>query len=380
MLTAEQNYILYLLRKSLRVDNPTECVAYGSCAIVADAVIRNGILLTVYHEMTPELKKRLQMQYMTFLSQNVNQDYEGKRILSAFNQAGMDCIALKGWELRKLYPKPQMRQMVDLDILIRPYHYSAVKEAMERLGYQDEGESTWKHDNFVKDSISVEAHKRLSDDSGIIQIWENEMWKRAYLTEKKHVWKMSSEDSAVFHFIHLHKDFQNGSLGLRRIADTWLLIKQNNLNLDTLREILESFGMKRFYDRMTHLCTSVMGETEINEDDEIMLKHAFCYGIYGSDSSYKAGRIVSMSSFGSIWTGKIKSCLAAVFLPFGRMKSQFPVLKKWPALLPICWVKRIVSFLRLGNLKYLRKQLDYSRIGHTEYEEMKAFLKAGGIL
>lgn len=141
--------------------------------------------------------------------------------------------------------------------------------------------------------------------------------------------------------------------------------------------MLESFGMWKFHERMVKLSRATMGEEPMDEDSELLLKHAFTHGIYGSDKSYKAGRIAAMG--GNLKRGKLHSKLAAVFLPYARMKAQFPVLERFPILLPFCWSKRIIRLLK-GNMKKNRKMLDYSDITESDYEEMKSFFAAGGII
>ena len=99
----------------------------------------------------------------------VLENVEGNLVLERLGGAGLQCIALKGWEMRKLYPDRIMRQMADLDILVRPYEFKQIKTVMEGLGYTSDGESSWKHDSFRKGEVHIEMHKRLTDDSGVIQ-------------------------------------------------------------------------------------------------------------------------------------------------------------------------------------------------------------------
>lgn len=168
----------------------------------------------------------------------------------------------------------------------------------------------------------------------------------------------------------------NGSLGLRRIVDTWLLQKQP-VDMTRVQTTLEPFGMWQFHERMVKLSRATMGEEPVDEGSELLLKHAFAHGIYGSDKSYKAGRIAAMGR--NLKRGKLQSKLAAVFLPYARMKAQFPVLERFPILLPYCWSKRILRFLK-GNVKKNRKMLDYSDVSESDYEDMKRFFAAGGIV
>jgi hypothetical protein len=218
-------------------------------------------------------------------------------------------------------------------------------------------------------------HKRLTDDSNAIQAWEKGIWDRAGIVEGN-IHRMSLEDYYIFHFVHLHKDFMNGSLGLRRIVDTWLLQKQS-VDMEQVQHWLEKFGMWKFHERMVKLCRVTMGDEPVDVESEVLLIHAFTHGIYGSGKSYKAGRIVAMG--GNVRTGKLKSKLAAVFLPYKRMKAQFPILEKWPILLPYYWMKRIIRFLKGDKKKYTR-MIDYSDVKPEDYEEMRRFFEAGGVM
>ena len=374
MLTQEQKYVLYLLRKSLGVQTE-ETAEPEDLKSVAGYVVRTGILLTVYHSLPPELQEELKRKYNAALKQSIVQDYEGERVLGALGAAGMKCIALKGWEFRKLYPQTTMRQMSDLDILVKPYDYGKIRTEMEKLGFQSKKESSWKHDSFIRKDVNVEMHKRLTDDSGQIRKWEQDMWTRTPEMDGMGIFRMSPEDFHIFHFIHMYKDFLNGRFGLRRIADTWLLRK---LPADTerVKAELQSFGMGTFYERMTGLSRAAMGEEPLDDDCEHLLRHAFAYGLNGTDKSYKAGRITRMGS--SLRSGRIHSALAAVFLPYKRMKAHFPVVEKWPVLLPWCWLRRIFQLLRKNKKKKLLK-LDYRNIQEEDVEEMKRFFEAGGV-
>ena len=378
MLSNDQLYVLNLLRESLGLT--FEELVPQNVKYVSSAILRSGIVLTVYltikskGQQTEELEKNLTSSYFATLKQSVNQEYEGTLILKTLSEAGLKCIGLKGWELRNLYPKKHMRQMADLDILVRPYQFNKIKPLMLDLGFTSRGETPWMHDNFTKEKITVEMHKRLSDDNGAVCVWEKEMWDRA-IPDTGNIYKMSREDYYLFHFIHLYKDFVHGSLGLRRIVDTWLLLSQP-VDMVIVKKKLEQFGMWIFHERMVHTCRVTMGEEAMDANAEILLNHAFEHGIYGTSKSLKVGEITSSGS--GVTGGKLKIMLESVFLHYGWMKIQYPILERWPVLLPYCWLKRIVRYLR-ARRKGKRKSLDFSELRVEDYEEMKRFYEAGGV-
>ena len=369
----EYEEIILLIRDSMGI-KATPNFDQASFDSISKMIIRSGLLLTVYNNLPIELQDHLRDAYLIAIRQSVLQEYEGELVLEKLAEAGMDCIALKGWELRKLYPREMMRQMADLDILVNHYDFEKIRLVMEQLEYEANAESTWMHDEFHKSGVCVEMHKRLTDDSAAIQVWEKGIWQRA-VSAKEHIYTMSAEDFYIFHFVHMHKDFLNGSLGLRRIVDTWLLQK-HGVDMEKVKTALDSFGMWPFHEKIVQLSWVLMGEKETNEEMEFLIEHAIKHGIYGTDKSYKAGRIAAMGN--SLKKGKMKSWLAAVFLPYSRMKAQFPILEKKPFLLPVCWLKRIIRFLR-GDIHKSKQMMGYDNISQADYDEMKQFFKAGGI-
>lgn len=383
MLTAEQQYVLRLLRRSLgAVNESANSEGIDPFAVVAQ-IRRNGILLTVWPELQslPKAKSTLELEYYAALAQSVNQGREAALAIEALTSEGLRCIALKGMIMRNIYPVSGMRQMADVDVLIKPYNYSQVRDILVPLGYMgsDAGESSWKHDSFKKGVVHIEAHKRLTDDSALIRDWEEHMWKRASC-DAAGVWHMSDVDFFVFHIVHMYKDIMNGSLGLRRIADTWLI--EQDFSSDVIKQALIELGdmdLDVFAERMLRLGRACMGDVSMDTDSELLLRHAFAYGIYGSEVSYKAGRIASMSH-GSFTEGKVRSALAAVFLPYSRMKAQFPELEHKPILLPFCWGKRIVRSLRGGGVERYRSMMDYGNVTKDDFAEMRSVLKAAGCI
>ena len=379
MLTSEQQFVLQLLRVSMGVDvGPCMAPADVDAATVAHHVRGSGILLTVYPalDVLPEAKQALQAEYYGAIAQAIAQAHDGEQIMRALCDAGMRCMPLKGWAMAALYPEAHMRQMADLDILARPYDFETVAAAMAGLGFsRKDQESEWMHDNFYKGMVTVEVHKRLSDDKGAIRAWERGTWDRARQL-RDGVCEMSLEDHFLFHFVHMHKDFCHGSLGLRRIVDTWLLDQRmGDMDADYVNGQLEAMGLTRFAKRMRELARACMGQEELDADFELLLAHAFAHGIYGTDVSYKAATMAHKTS-GGIVRGKLRLLVPAVFLPYGGMRELFPVLERWPVLLPACWVVRIVQKL-LGGRQTYDKTRHYLNVDEADLEEMRAFFAAG---
>ena len=380
-LTPEQVCVLLLLRHALSGLSFTREEGLDATAMV-DYIRRGGILPTVYLSLSafPELRQLLQSEYYASISQIVNQVHEGKHVISALSDGQMRCVPMKGWEIRKYYPNTIMRQMTDLDVLVRPYDYSCVRDVMANLGFVPaDDESADKHDVYRKGAITVEVHKRIRDDVAAVRAWEDYLWDRAQESPDG-TWCMTNEDVYIAHFEHMCHDFRNGWFGLRRMVDAWLLDQHwGEMDADYITMQLEAMGLKRFCDRMCRLGRQMMGEEPLDANAVQLLRYAFDCGIYGNGKSYKVGRIVSLTGGkGGLVGGKARSLVAHCFLPYGRMKAQYPVLEKWPMFLPVCWVHRIAYYLRDGHLATYHQMMDYSDISEEDLEEMRNLFDLAG--
>ncbi len=383
----EQLYILGVLRKSLGTGpcfteneieskENLEAIEFSNeldPAEVCKIIMRNGILLTVYQELDTKIKSLADEQYLKQIKQAILQQHEGTRCIEALNKEGLMCLPLKGWELRKMYPREDMRQMVDVDILVKPFDFQKISKAMKELGYKFKKESFWKHVSFTKENVNIELHKRLFDDAKEIKEWESNILEELSCTGQTYA--MRPEDFYVHHFVHLYNDFKTGFLGLRRIVDSYLL-QEIEIKKEEVKKTLDSLGVLEFHDRIVKTSKVMMGQEEVDENSRVLLQHAFTYGIYGAGKSYKAGRIVRMGN--SLEGGKKKSILSAVFLPYELMKGFFPVLEDHPFLLPICWIRRIISFLG-GDINRYKKMMNYSDVSEEDCEEMRQYFRAGGL-
>jgi hypothetical protein len=390
MLTKAENAAVALLRYSITGE---EAEAQYRSLTAAEAlplekiISINGILPTVYpclDHLGPEaaayLRGKLRSAYYSSVSQSVLQDKEGKAFLSALSAAGFDAIPLKGWLLRKLYPDITRRSMADLDILVRNFDYGRLEAIALKLGYTSSGDTAWKHVNFHKteDDANVEVHRRLTDESGAVAKWEKDIFSRAVPEDgEKHIFRMSDEDFYIFHMLHLLKDFGNGKIGLRRIADTWLYLSRfPDMNGQYLEKQFADMDISAFVEKMETLADVCFGGKAPDEDSELLIRHACNFGIFGTVRAYKLGRIARMSKK-TMRGGKLRSAVSSVFLPYGRMKAHYPVLKKAPILLPYCWCCRIARYRH--NLHSKLKRLDYSDIDRKEFDYMKKVLRAGGL-
>jgi hypothetical protein len=189
---------------------------------------------------------------------------------------------------------------------------------------------------------------------------------------------MAPEDFYVFHLVHMYKDFKNGALGFRRLADLWILRRKTEERaLNAARAILEELHMGLFADRMAALSRVCFEGAEPDADSRLLLQFASEGAVYTDGERYKLGRMASQGA-SSAGAAKLGSLLRAAFLPYERMKVQFPAVERWPILLPWFWMKRILRYAR--HPRQSLRRLDSRDIGEEQYEQMRRVFRAGGVI
>jgi len=167
-----------------------------------DAALSQGIVPVVYNclkdipdraRVPEDTMEKFKMAYHGNVARNMYLHSELERILSVFDEKGIEVILLKGAALSKtVYRDIGLRQMSDIDLLVRQDKLDRVKEIMSGLNYivkgGDRSEAWYKENHFHlppfihKDkSVIVEIHWEVAQDTLGIDV--NKWWERAKKTK-----------------------------------------------------------------------------------------------------------------------------------------------------------------------------------------------------
>ena len=102
---------------------------HGILALAYDGAVRCGV-----DKGHPVMQKLFQ-DYLQCLVRSERQMQAIEKLCAAFEEHGVDYMPLKGCNLKKLYPKPELRQMGDADILIRMEQYDDVRRIASEQGF-----------------------------------------------------------------------------------------------------------------------------------------------------------------------------------------------------------------------------------------------------
>ncbi len=301
------------------------------------------------------------------------QSAEVKRLMDAFDVAGIEYMPLKGTRMRGLYPKPEMRRMGDADILIKEAQYEKILTLMPELsysqGYVSDHEYAWD-----KNTLHVELHKRLIPSyNKDYYAYFGDGWQLGKIKSQNGTcYSMTDEDEMIYLFTHFAKHYRDAGIGVRHLVDLWVY-RINHLGLDEnyICGELKKLQLCEFYKNIL-LTLEVWFDGRASDDKtDFITEVIFTSGEFGKSEAGMASAVLKEMKDGSSELGvKVKRIGGAIFVKYDLMKDIYPVLKKAPVLLPVMWCVHFVKRLakRKNVLGRLKKRLDVDTQKADEYQ------------
>ncbi len=314
-----------------------------------------------------------------FISENQIFAYEN--ICEEFQKNGICYMPLKGINMKKLYPRSDLRQMGDLDILIKPEQYEKIKEILLKFGYT-EGEESRHEYIWYSDILYIEMHKMLIPDNN--DDYFNYFGSGWQLAHKKSddgtEYAMSPENEYIFLFTHLAKHFRDGGIGIRQFTDLWVFKDKYQLDSSLINKELQKLELSEFSKNAEKTLSVWFYGENSDETTDMITDFVFNAGCFGSyDNRLYAKGLAKSAETGDQKNIRGKLFFSLVFPDFSHMAQKYPVLKKAPVLLPITYIMRWFEgiFIKKGVLKEYKTQLDIQ--SSENIGEYKELLKKMGI-
>ncbi|MBQ3355871.1 MAG: nucleotidyltransferase family protein [Oscillospiraceae bacterium] len=321
-----------------------------------------------------ELSKEWSTLYSRNLVTNFNQEHECERLCERFSAAGIRNMPLKGSVIRKIYPAPELREMCDLDILVKPEDIERAHEIMLAEGYTYLADQTTSHnrDYHKLPYLNVEIHNYLLPRENKLFFYYADFWDKATYEAEGLTCRMNWNDGYIYMLAHAYKHFFKFGTGIRSVLDVYFM--RNRLNDTLQREYivgeLKKLGLLAFAESFERLADCWFAEEATQISQELLQYHyrVLESGTYG-DSSMKSTALKIIQDGKSLRTAKLLIALSEVFPPYKNMKEGYPCLKYVPFLLPLLWVVRWVKIALLMPNRissYFHKVKNLSLLGNEE--------------
>ena len=271
------------------------------------------------------------------------QDQRLQQLLERFEEAGIEYMPVKGAVIKPMYPKPECRTMGDADLLIRQEQFPRIRQlvmdmGMEKLEVLSDYESAW-----GDDQLKIELHTTLvSKELRRLYRYYDTGWKFAKKQGDSCRYLLSPEDHLVFMVGHFAKHYMNGSICAKDICDFWIWLRTYpDMDMAYVQRELKTLELDAFYGNLLQLLSCWFAGEEATEAVELITAAAFNGGVCQENESAVQSRMVhTAEGEESLSKQKARWFLRAVFPSASFLSYKYPVLKKWPILLPFCWVHR----------------------------------------
>lgn len=321
----------------------------------------------------PDLLTRWRMTAMQTAMREARRASLATDIAGAMEAGGVRVIGLKGIVLRSLYPHPDLREMGDVDLLVRPGDLAAAGRVLERAGLRrisvQENLENWWHPT----GTLFEIHHRLFVPRARVRgdrEFEEALRTRASRTEAGGGGTIApqAEDSAVYAVLHMVKHIRSNGFGPRDFADLAVLMRAG---VDPMRlvERLERHNAVRFGMTVLLLCHGFL-DTALSSDAsswsrEIGVdllrrlgKDALDAGVHGGgrldrglamaaimQETYKdRSRACPRPSRSRTW---ISTPLRVAFPERAHLGERYRYAWDRPWMLPLAWIHRLAVSARL---------------------------------
>lgn len=261
-------------------------------------------------------------------------------------------MPLKGAVLMDLYPKIGMRQLADLDIYYNSEMTGILIILMEGLGYIPEIYEQYMHDVYKKPPFfDVEMHKILMSPfspASVDEYYKKIFSKLVVDPTNKYRYNFTSEDYYVYLVCHAAKHYyQSGGTGIRTLVDFYVYNSKmgDKLNREYIVGECEKLGLADFEKQAKQLANLIFSADEyiLSEPLEFMLNFILEAGAYGVYDNIIKGKINYLNTQKNKKThSKVRYLIFRLFPDLRYMRTYYTVLNKYPCLLPIVWVYRLL--------------------------------------
>lgn len=339
-------------------------------------IVYEGAVNCGVDKAQPIMKELFQKTYRC-LVYNARQMAAIEKLYKAFDSAGIDYMPLKGCNLKRLYPKPEMRIMGDADILIRIEQYEKIESIIQPLGYHVVKES---NHELVWDNgdLHLELHKRIvADHHAVASAYYGDGWSFAKVQEGTR-YAMTPEDELVYLFSHFTVHYREGGIGCRQLMDIWIYQKTHpQLDQVYLRSQLKNLQLLDFYDNICKTIDAWFADRQQDAMSEYIIQVILSNGSWGTMEKRAIAQVSKNTDLDGIKDRQRKMLLWSVFPALPRMQQIYPVLHKAPVLLPVMWAVRWCGLLlkqrkRISHWVKTHESVDKEAV--AEYQAAMAYV------
>lgn len=373
-----KKYFLEMVSASIKDLPIPSCPENISGELIYKLSVRNavqGILYLAVQSgavtLSAETESKLQKSYRAILAREASQQEEIEYIREAFSQENIEFMFLKGTHLKSLYPTPQIRFMVDMDILVKEESMNKGGKLILARGFTQEMNNGKDIVLVKKPFLTIELHKMLFVEDYFMHNYFTSVWDRVERISGLE-YKMPINDLYVYTLAHLAEHYLEAGSCFRPLMDLYLMEKTySELDFDYINEQFEKIGIDKFAVKIRQLYKCAFDGADYN-DDLIIMENYIVFGAPVNNAE-EVSRVALTEQT------KSQRLLNSLFPSLRHMKLRYPILQKLPFLLPFFWVVRIFEFFFKKNSEISNKKDKISKVDSESVDIMKEIFEKSGL-
>lgn len=376
--------------------------------------------LSVQHSLIPVIYEQIH-NYKSFLSLENETKLLWKRqaVASVMTQAAhteqflklykglceenIECLVVKGIICRQMYPGPDYRCSKDEDLYVNENDYIKCHRYLVNTGLIPDNSVS---ENNLKDihvisyrdeatGLHIELHRTLFEEESDAYGYMNKYFKHSFESKQQmlisgvEVNTLGVTDNLFYLICHAYKHFIMRGFGIRQLCDILLYAEKYGSEADwkyirkSADEIKAGVFLANLWDigeRWFEFSKEKAGIgssfDDIKPDSGELLDDLLDAGIFGKTSD---GRIhsnsMTLNAVANRESGKSgnRAALGALFPGYRIMKNRYSVLNRFPVMLPVLWMHRIIVYA-------FRKRDSKSAAALTVGKQRIQLLKKYGII
>ncbi len=340
---------------------------------------RNSVQGLFYLALTPQkdtvpevIFQKLQKAYQLECMRETAQQAFLERLRTDFSKADIDFMLLKGTHLKALYPQPEMRFMVDMDVLVREKDLDKAKEILHSYGLTLDFDNGKDMVFIKKPFLTVELHRSLFQEDYFMYPYFSSAWER---TEKANrtEYKMPLNDLYVYTLAHLAEHYTSAGSCFRPMMDLFLLEKTygDALDFTYITAQFQTLGIAKFAENIRALGKAMFLGTPKDETLQ-MMENYVTLGPPVQNAAAASHAAVTQKS-------KARRMLESAFPSFRHMALKYPLLRKCPILLPFFWLIRFMQYAFTKDKTIARKREELKNADRKSAETMQKIFRDSGL-
>ncbi len=320
-----------------------EIIEYAKAAEMEYVLLSPLVKMGIPTELLGKVRQRLIESTLATLAQvKAAQELE-----EAYEKEGIRFHMLKGTVLKSIYPKPEIREMSDIDVMIYDESLDRAEEVAKSLGYKM-FQSVKHHVIYEKPPFLIlEIHWSLYDKNvdRDQDTYFNDSVRAKLKPGTKSTYEFSKEDFYVYMIAHMAKHFYENGCGIRNLMDIYVYQDKyaDVMDMKYLEAELKKCGLFEFESQMKSLAEVWIEGKEPSQFEKNLFSYMLDSGIYGKAVNGIWGQIAKQEEADG---SNMK--MNYYFPPLSYMKENYKWLEKMPFLLPAAWCIRAVHGIANG--------------------------------